>query len=567
MKKLTFCLAAIMIVSGALYLNSCKKDKKDHIISPVSAGQIRGKVILPTGTPFADNLQILSPVSESKVIDGNYVIDTSFNNNKNHLVLNANGELILMRYNSSQNSDYDITVESTALAMVMNTPLVQSLNEEGKRQLLNLLPTKPAFKALIAEISNSIKAGKSFADTNNVNLIQNYKKIIGEVDAKLIAFSKPSRGSESIKNSTGFDDPVGIYRNGRKITFVNRGVANYYVIGIYKNKTRVKKLVLDGINIFSASIGDIINPILFPDTTVSQQTYTLEGDGEFEIKIRSGRFDYPDGTIEFKEAIDENISQAYVNHILGILPIPPTCLNVGKQIAKDIFSSTRNYARLNQKKTFDHGNLLHELFTSSSTTIVEILEKCGNQNLAKSSNKYLTGYLSYLKFIKSVGFSGALLNYTTHLAHLNAARHSYDLCYSLQNDKITSCDNSVGEIIISDPIIGLYGSDHRAQRSTHIMCKMKISKNLMNMAGWRSFYPKVRGLTMSDGTFSMYNRTEDVNYYYYKVVQHISGGLGIPYTFQVVVPEYYINLYKIPYKIESNILSGVVPENLPILTK
>jgi uncharacterized protein (TIGR02145 family) len=156
---------------------------------------------------------------------------------------------------------------------------------------------------LLAEVETSIRSGKDILDTNNIALAQKVAAVLKGVSGLRIAATQP----------------VTILRSGRTFSFVNPGKGHRTVIGIYKEGQRVKKLVIDGVRFIPTSLTDIVAGVLGTQATV-EETYSLIGDGSFNIRIRTGLSSGGPVMLEQEEALWENIFMVIAETVKANLP-------------------------------------------------------------------------------------------------------------------------------------------------------------------------------------------------------------------------------------------------------
>ncbi|WP_343850107.1 hypothetical protein [Algoriphagus jejuensis] len=140
-KKIT--LVYIIVIFSTAFFQSCNSKEGDdqnpqNLNDKYFEGKdIRGRILLPEGMSSED-LEVMnvmsntdaSPYSEGEFgldLDGTY---TAF------FARYSNSEVALMGYFYPGAADFNITPRSTALAMVMMTPAVVSLSDEGKKSFI-----------------------------------------------------------------------------------------------------------------------------------------------------------------------------------------------------------------------------------------------------------------------------------------------------------------------------------------------------------------------------------------------------------------------------------------------
>jgi len=292
-------------------ITSCKKDTESvqpavedaQYPAPV-LGMVSGKVLVPSGSSIdANSLSILSQEQESAVVNNEYSIETHVNLFSTQFVSTSSGDVVMLGYTYPGTTNYDISATSSALALVMNLPPIWPLTIEGKKKTVTEVLNHNSFMPLVEEVETSIRAGKDILDTNNIALAQKVAAVLKGVSGLRVAATQP----------------VTILRSGRTFSFVNPGKGHRTVIGIYKEGQRVKKLVIDGVRFIPTSLTDIVAGVLGTQATV-EETYSLIGDGSFNIRIRTGLSSGGPVMLEQEEALWENIFMVIVETVKANLP-------------------------------------------------------------------------------------------------------------------------------------------------------------------------------------------------------------------------------------------------------
>jgi hypothetical protein len=420
-----------LLATFLLFIVACKKDSKEEEREPVSTpGKISGRVLLPTGSSINVNtLKVLSPIAEAEVNDGKFIIDTLFHNYTSQLILNSTGELIMMHYNYPGQENNDVTVQTTAIAMLMSTPAMQSITDDGKSSIIDKVIVSSAFNGFKEEISKALVAGKSIADTTNISLKNAYIKLFETASA--------------FKSQNLFDEPILIHHTGRVIGFTNNKAANDYVIGIYKDGQRVEQYTIEGATFSATSISQILTGNVIFIGTPSSEQYTFSGDGKFEIKIRSGKPGLGDNSKEANDAFISNRNAIILDIALTAFPfIKSKKLPCAKSIADKLVGTLGSgllISSLSGSSFIEFANAFYEVAILQMSSATDMIAKCVNIDEERVV-EYVKGFSKLFDFFGRVSAVGTGINITARLVYWFNCKPAMDTCFVAVGNSVMSCD-------------------------------------------------------------------------------------------------------------------------------
>lgn len=420
-----------------LLMPGCKKDGETQQPSAAPAYttvDLSGTIALPAGSPRdVNSLTILSPVAQGTVSGGRYQVKTIKEEFTTQIAADAVGQPVLMGYSYPGQTDFAINAQSTVLAMMMNAGAVYSLTPAGKQQLIVKIKADPAFAAAVQEVERLLRAP-------NTALLDSTNTTLGTRITAL--FTNVAR-----RTQVGPAQAVRIDRAGRNVVFTNAGVPFTNVVGIYKDGQQVKQLTLEGQNFFAGSLTEVITGasavVAGGSPNPATETYTLPGDGQFDIRIRSGKFSTAANGPEQKAALAANITQGSLLILSGALPQfdPKSC---GQAVAKSVLNRALTYVSLHDVST-TAGIIvaIKEVALGVMDDGVTLKKECAAG--AFEFGPKMKALLSFLGRLNTIGSSlnfGAL---GVSWAYYPAVR---DTCFQASGTSVTPCNN-VHLVIIS----------------------------------------------------------------------------------------------------------------------
>ncbi|WP_165939987.1 Ig-like domain-containing protein [Dyadobacter psychrotolerans] len=434
MKKILLLLSLQFL----LIFVGCKNEIDVQLSGPLpEAGQVGGRIILPANTKLdTTGLEVLTAVGSVTPVNARYAIDTT-GKTSTTLLMNKAGDVVLMGYNYPGQSENNISTESTALALLMNTLTLRSLSESGKLEVVRRIKADSNYKTLVNEISGSLSAGKAVTDTTNKKLISAISSLFN------------SSTNLRVSATTSYSKPVEIKTANTTILLQNSNVAHTYVAGLYKGGNPVGgKYVIGGRTIFATSLSEAAAGVFGDGYGIpSPVLITLEGDGKYQLRIRSGKPGTDDGSDESRMARARNVYGFMAKILNEIMPLGKDC---GEAFAKGVprLLSTivdKKEAALNSAgSSAVFASIALDITGEALTNAEELLESC-------------SGDLDMFTYLKGIGRTFTLIGYATKFmtganitAHTNdlfQARSSIDTCFQVKGLKMYKCGEDLNYLI------------------------------------------------------------------------------------------------------------------------
>lgn len=457
----------VSLLVGLLTLSTCKKNtNKQEPLPPddPTYETITGKIVLPTSVSI-NNLSVQSPVGESAVINEGYKIKTFAGVSNTTFVVNSNGNTILMGYNLTGSSGHDISTSSTALALLMNTPIMLSLSPQGKKDIVPVLRSDPQFPKLVADVAQVISSGKDLFDVNNTVLLSDIQKIITSVTT--ITGKKSSISPASLKStmvSVAPSDkrpPMLIVQSGRELNFYGDGVMYAAVAGIYKDDKKLESIELEGEKFFPSSLLDVINGsgTLLGGASTHGWPFVLQGDGTFKIKIRTGLPGSNDGSEEFKRAQYLNAKNLTIYMLESFIPF------IDKQKAsciENIVLAARN--QINNAASVENTWALFYVVVNTLSDDVDNISSClGVKDI--SEKKFFKTLGTFFKWAdRGSALLGGSINIGYYARQWAITNPSLDVCYTAKGNEVSACKDVVEPPVDEPPVtVCPYGTSGAAR--------------------------------------------------------------------------------------------------------
>ena len=399
--------------------------------------RISGKVVLPVGTTISlGNLTVLSSFDTSAVTSAKYSLDVVGKFSTLFATDDA-GDIILMGYNYPGQEEYDITPRSTAITLLMTSPTMQSLTEEGRVNAVRRLTKDAHFQLLVSEIEGTLLAGKSITDATNTRMLS----MIAEM-FRIVSVEQGRTGVDRPK-------PIVVSRSGKIVSLRNNRVAHDYVAGLYKDGIKQgNSIIIKGTPMFASSVYEALKGFFFQGySEPDQQLIELKGDGQFAIRIRSGTFDMDDPHLDLsserREARDLNGSDYFLNLMLEHVPIPKGCLD---EIRKSLFAIP-GYAAI--MDDIFRSTSLEQFNISMLTFMVKafegtsaLIKNCTSIQKGKTDvmNLFFKGLGKYLKFLSLDSKVAAACNVAAHQFDLYNSNPTIDTCFQVSGKVVSNCD-------------------------------------------------------------------------------------------------------------------------------
>ncbi|MCB9194219.1 MAG: fibrobacter succinogenes major paralogous domain-containing protein [Flavobacteriales bacterium] len=423
----------------------CKKDPEDPTTADTSTNteqvgiqQISGTVVLPAGSSIPmGSLEVVTPVQMVTVdSSGSYMTNTIANVFVTSLVLDGNGELMLMGYNYPGQTDLTISAQSTALALIMNTFPVLHLDDQAKQDLIATLLSDPNLPALVSEIENSLTNNASFCDTSNAALKQ----------AIIDLFQNGTQQSLFCP-----DPPVQLYRGGRDVTLVNVSAASY-AIGVYRDGTNIQNLELSAPRFFYASVSDVVDGAGTIGGDPSQVSFSMDGDGDFEIRMHAGDPTQQGSWAEQHSGLWLNVKDAAVDlTVLLAGALPTGCFSALVQRVTDVVAAVAA-TNPNISSPADLTAYMIDVYVAVHDGSTNLFEQCAPQ--ASLDPNALTRFFSKIGKVVSllgeVGTIGTAMNVTARSTHMFLCTSALDTCFTATGNTVMPCGGCGGSSTVTD---------------------------------------------------------------------------------------------------------------------
>lgn len=419
----------LLLILCVLTVNSCKKKNNTDNEGESDKGKIVGKVTLPTGAPINVNtLRILSPIEEVQISNGEYAIDTFARKFSTTLIINSNNDIVMMGYNYPGQQNHDVTPQSTALAMFMNAPTLQSLSEDARLQTIKKTVELPQFASFVVEVAKCISSGKKLlqSDSSNLPLAQAYVALFEKVATLRL-------------NSESRLKPIVVTVEDKTIVMVNNKVSHNYVAGIYKDGVlQGKRLVINGKQMFVTSLKNAIDGFVSDTYGVpDKKTFTMTGNGQYEVKIRSGHPNNNDGSYESEQAYWENVAGFILQIFIDNLPMPNECLTTLKD---KIYNAVKSTTTLPTGSSLgDFGNMVLEIGYNFANSTNGLFAECTTFPEGAKATKYIGIFSSIFKWVDFIGKVGTLMNVPVHIFDLYYSKAAIDTCFGLNGNTVSTC--------------------------------------------------------------------------------------------------------------------------------
>ncbi len=430
----------LIALSTIVALGSCKKGTGEPTSNqPIAQENLKGKVVLPAGTSLNVNtLAVASFENTAKISNGEFPADTSENNFSYQFVLDDSANTFLLRYNYPGQKDWDITPRTTALALFMSMPLVQTLKNESKLDLIPKIMMTSEFGSLETGIIALIKASKSLTDSVNALTL-----------APLLnnLFNK----SRTLRIANVMQEPITITKAGRLIGITNAGVSINYAVGLYKDGKLVSPIeIVGGYDVYPTSITDAISHLyafVTSSTTAEPSTivYELKGDGRFEIKARSGKPGLNDNSEEAKKAFNYNVVKGAVTIISTYVPLNKLgkpCLDAYIGKLANLVGLAYSFTNIDGKSAATVAKIITDVGIYGLSSSVELISNCKG---SVEDLKYFKGVEKYLLAVNIIATYFTTRNVLDFAEQMYYAKPAIDTCFNASGNMVSVCTGSFHE--------------------------------------------------------------------------------------------------------------------------
>lgn len=404
-------------------LFSCTKEEGEEDDDALQAHLvISGQVVLPAGSAVEVNsLRTQSVLEATAVKDGRFEVKTLEELPTTQLLTNGQGEVLMMAYHYEGQEDRTISAASTALALVMNSRAARFLSEEGQKQLVVKVKAAPEFGAVVRAVEESVKANAPLFDTTRSALQQSLRAL----------FSSAALKMTGVQGQAAVD----MYVAGKEVNFVNPGRAHSSVIGIYRDQVRVHKIVAEGMQIVPTSLAEVLNGYGTLHGNPVVHAYSFPADGEYQVKVRTGRPGADDGSTEHREAFYENLalfSFSLLNTFVPLVEGKGACNK--KTITTTILNLLLAAQEVREAKT-----VAAAVYTAESVAFQSINEIVSHCNTVFNPN-YFKSFTKYFNLIdKTFALVGNGANTSIFAYQWAASEPARDYCRTVKGSSVQVC--------------------------------------------------------------------------------------------------------------------------------
>lgn len=402
----------------------------------IPANHVKGKIVLPNGS----NVQlagtvVITPRAEASVQDSSFVIDTTKHYHSLQILKNAQDKVLMMKYHYPGQPDYDISPRSTAIAMVMTSPIMHNIRKDNRATVINAIVKDTSFNTLVQQVTTTIQSGKFPTDTTNNALVAALKNVF-----KFTASFK-------IMDDQISQNPIKIEKMNGIVQFTN-SAACMYRVGVYKDNQYVKELELKAMQYWPSTWQDLISGrwglgYSNPDT----KSFEIMGNGTYEFRIANGNmFQTSNTSVENRNAQADNLSMAISNIVSFYVPDlfeHSDCYFTLVERIKSLLST--NIETLSSPSTGAVealGNYVHNMALEVMKANTDLLKNCTGVDATKSNRFLIVGKL-WAEMVNFVGKTGEGINIGTQVVHWANAKTNYSVCYKMANNVLTTCGMTV----------------------------------------------------------------------------------------------------------------------------
>ncbi len=350
--------------------------------SMTGAKLITGRVNLPAGSTLKLNeLTVLSLTDDSKVkADGSFEVLVKDSTQEGLLMLiNDKEDVVMLAYFTDDSPEYNLSSESTAMALLILYPLLKPVDISRKKTLMTLYQAHPGYPNLRAKVEQLTQSENDLFSPENTDLAVAMAEILKMAD-------------NQDRLRTEATDPVTITSSGSSVTLTNNVVFSYSA-GVYSKNGEVpliKPFQLAGSELDeSVILKQILWWLQGPDEVSTTRTIDLKTmglqPGEYELRLRSGlAFDQ---SVENTQAAKQNVNE-WLSVILGNFSVTDFIEN---ECAKNVFGAfVSTISPLNLAKAGQKGDILKEYIWPVLKNYLEYAFNTQNFNCTRIKPNRLT---------------------------------------------------------------------------------------------------------------------------------------------------------------------------------
>ncbi len=480
-KSLVIILLLSIIIVGCKKTDEPKND--DTIISNQNI-RVSGIIKFPTGmNQNAGGYSVNSFISDQTLTSNSYSVEVVKNDYNIQYLTDQTDKDIMLGFTYPNQTDFTIDASSTILALTMKLPSVNSLSNTGKQNFITKLKSSNKFSSALIAVENHIRAGKDIFD-NDLEMQSKISELFDQA---------------SLRSGFGFNGQAYITKAGKTITIGNPGVSFAQVVGIYNNNQRISKLNLDRYQFFATSISDIFTTFGTTPNPI-EQSYTVQQDGIYNIRVRNGGFNPFLNDVESKEAYDLNLINIVLDYMDIFLPDDRTCKGKIVEAVKTKVALAQNLMSVSTDKTA-YLKITYNI-TKEVLDALAIGRYC--TTIKPGGYKYVRKILKLLSWLDKVGTIGTNLNTGFFLAeYFIKSKSSLDTTIIIGNPPLlTLTTNNISTITATTAISGGNVTDDGGNPVTARGVCWSTSQNptisnskTTNGIGSGSFTSNINGLT------------------------------------------------------------------------
>ncbi len=441
-----------------VFLFACSKDETSVVTNDdekAVSNKIGVTIAIPENSEFLlEDLTIRTPF-ESENLSGRSAFVTKTNKNHYSSFVSKNDSILLIGYHGPGITENVIDCKSTLTSLVMGSFSLFNFADDLKGELALLIRQQATFQSLADQMETELIAGNYPINFENTDFTTGFNTLVSGLYSDTSVANKIKRY---------FSDAPLEYRTiNNQVTVLNPGLSFASVVGVYRdgNKIGLDK-ILGGVNFVPTNLGSILSQgssaIGFTNLPTAlnpvASTITMEGGGQFELKIRTGcpkDFEALQNDEEAQTALRENLTAWAASILFEIIPwdeLADAGLQVGNitncllGIIPEVLEGYGNFSNLSP------GISLGEVFGLCMNIVGEVLGialTLGQNCLAFVSGSgfsYSQQLERYARMLGRIGIIGNTLNLGIGLGQWFYKDARMDLCFEVEEGIAQECETS-----------------------------------------------------------------------------------------------------------------------------
>ena len=422
----------LFLILGAFSLIFSACFKSEGALEPYvpedTGGTVKGRIVTPAGSSQdVSTYQVLSPIANASVEGDSFQIEIP-KSYAAQFVVNEQDEVVMMGY-QYPDGNTDISASSSALGILMTTPVALYLSNEGKKTLIDEILADANFPALVEVIEQMVIAEEPLLDTTNMAL----RNALQDMEESVFMSPPPP----------GPNLPVNMFRAGRNVVFNNKGVSFGTVVAMFKDNEKVSEAYVEGVTVVPGSLIDIWAGYgEVSEDNIVEYPFEMQGDGEFTFKFRTGFPGRGDGSSEHDMAFWDNIIDFSYGFIGTFLPVPNyECFNAAKASLAGVLMSTHG---ISSNSNVGIGSILYAV-TDATMGLINSLEECKEIG---EKNYFTKVARLFAVATKTFSLAGTGVNTFYFAKDWEKYDAVIDTCFTVAGDEITpNCGMGLVDIL------------------------------------------------------------------------------------------------------------------------